>query len=429
MNNENKPTKVVVVGCGYVGLTAAACLADLGHVVVGVENNADRLASLRQGKAPFFEPDLDALVASGQTGNRLSFTEDLTAAVVDADVVLISVPTPSLGDGAADLTIVESVVSTLSKSLPSGAVVVLKSTVPIGTSTQVVGWLGRSDVEVVANPEFLQAGQAVKAFQHPDRVVVGASNKEAGHKVAALYAGLNAPVIITDQRSAELIKYASNTYLALRLSFVNTVATLCEQGGGDATTVLAGMGLDHRIGSAFLQPGPGWGGSCFPKDTRALAAVIRNAEADDTMLEAALAANQKRLRQMVKVATQAVGGSLHGKKIAVLGLTFKAGTDDLRDSPSLAIAKGLVAAGAKVTSYDPMVSVSPEGARHAGSALEAAKEAEVVMVLTEWPEFTELDLSSLAEAMAGNQIIDTRGLLNKESCQDAGLTLWQVGKG
>jgi len=307
--------------------------------------------------------------------------------------------------------------------------VVLKSTVPIGTSTQVVGWLGRDDVEVVANPEFLQAGQAVNAFRHPDRVVVGASTKEAADQVAALYAGLDAPVVITDPRSAELIKYASNTYLALRLSFVNTVATLCEQGGGDATTVLAGMGLDHRIGPAFLQPGPGWGGSCFPKDTSALAAVIRQVGADDTLLEAALSANQQRLQQIVQVAAGAVGGSLKGKKVAVLGLTFKAGTDDLRGSPSLTIIEGLINAGAEVAGYDPMISNSVPGVQKEETALAAAQGAEVVMVLTEWPEFATLDLVALAETMSGHQVIDTRGLLNKESCQAAGLVLWQVGKG
>ena len=429
MNNENKPAKVVVVGCGYVGLTAAACLAELGHVVIGVENDVDRVVLLTQGKAPFFEPGLDDLVASGLAAGQISFTSDLTTAVTDVDVVLISVPTPSLGDGAADLTIVESVVASLATALPPGAVVALKSTVPIGTSAQVVSWLGRDDVEVVANPEFLQAGQAVNAFRHPDRVVVGASTKEAADQVAALYAGLDAPVVITDPRSAELIKYASNTYLALRLSFVNTVATLCEQGGGDATTVLAGMGLDHRIGPAFLQPGPGWGGSCFPKDTSALAAVIRQVGADDTLLEAALSANQQRLQQIVQVAAGAVGGSLKGKKVAVLGLTFKAGTDDLRGSPSLTIIEGLINAGAEVAGYDPMISNSVPGVQKEETALAAAQGAEVVMVLTEWPEFATLDLVALAETMSGHQVIDTRGLLNKESCQAAGLVLWQVGKG
>ena len=418
------------MGCGYVGLTAAACLADLGQNVVGVESDQLRLAALRRGRVPFFEPGLDDLVVAGLGSGDLSFTGDLDEAARTADVVLISVPTPSLADGSADLSKVRSVVATLADELPPRAVVALKSTVPVGTCAQVVGWMGRFDIEVVANPEFLRAGQAVTAFQNPDRVVVGASTPEAADAVAALYSALGAPYVYTDPRSAELIKYASNTYLAMRLSFVNTIATLCETGGGDAATVLEGMGRDRRIGPAFLQPGPGWGGSCFPKDTKALAAVARAVGADTTMLEATLAANEARFDQVAGLVASAAGGSLDGRRIGVWGLTFKAGTDDLRDSPALAVVDRLVAAGARVVAHDPMVEVSlRNGVEVVETPLAAASGARVLVVLTEWPEFATVDPATVAEVMAASNVVDARGVLDVGRYGAVGLSVAVPGKG
>ena len=429
MNEIAKQPLIAVVGCGYVGLTTAACLAEFGHEVVGVENSEERLQVLKEGRAPFFEKDLDALVKKGVSTGLLSFAETI-ADPAKVRVVFVCVPTPSAEDGSADLNIVRAVVENLSTKLSPGAVIVLKSTVPVGTNADVKKWLGRDDLHLVSNPEFLQAGRAVETFQNPDRVVIGAESEEAGDQVAALYEGMEVTVVRTDPQSAELIKYASNTYLALRLSFVNTLATLCEKGGGDASAVLKGMGLDARIGPAFLSPGPGWGGSCFPKDTRALSAVARGIGADTTLLEGSLLANQLRFDQVAAQVKEAVGGGLSGKHIGVLGLTFKAETDDLRESPALAVIERLLVSGARVTAYDPLVAESPlKDLEVVPSAAGAAQGVDAVVVLTEWPEFATLDLVALAETMSGHQVIDTRGLLNKESCQAAGLVLWQVGKG
>jgi len=428
MDTEQGRPAVVVVGCGYVGLTTAACLVELGRTVVGVDASSDRLDLLRQGRAPFFEADLDDLVASGLASGRLSFTDDLAGVAGGADVVFVCVPTPSADDGSADLSIVRSVVESLGRALPSGAVLVLKSTVPVGTSHDVSGWLDRPDVEVVANPEFLQAGRAVATFRNPDRVVVGADTAAAGDLVASLYDGMDAPIVRTDPRSAELIKYASNTYLAMRLSFVNTIATLCETGGGDAATVLEGMGRDRRIGPAFLQPGPGWGGSCFPKDTKALAAVARAAGADTTMLDATLAANEARFDQVAGTVATMVGGELEGCRVGVWGLTFKAGTDDLRDSPALAVVDRLVAAGARVVAHDPMVEVSPrDGVEVVDTPVEAATAASVLVVLTEWPVFAAVDPVAVVDVMAEPNMVDTRAVVAASDYRSVGVRVVRAG--
>ena len=426
--SRNK-TQITVVGCGYVGLTTASCLADLGHLVVGVDASLERLNLLEVGKVPFFEPGLDDLVNSGLHSGNLKFTKNLEHAVSESQFVFLCVPTPSLENGSADLSIIYSVSKEMKDALPSGSVVVIKSTVPVGTSSQVSDWISRPDVEVVSNPEFLQAGRAISAFQNPDRIVIGARTADAKERVSNLYTGLNSKILCTDPSSAELIKYASNTYLASRLTFVNTIAELCEKTQGDATTVLQGMGLDKRIGEAFLQPGPGWGGSCFPKDTQALIAVASEAGSDSAFLSAVLESNEARFTQIAKVVTQSLGDD-SGKKIAMLGLAFKAGTDDIRESPSLKIASLLLESGVKVVGYDPQVNMAPlQGLEMADSPEDAAKEADALLVLTEWKGFLGLDLPKLYQSMTGNLFIDTRNVFDKKDLVDAGFSVWRAGEG
>jgi len=426
--NENQ-THIAVIGCGYVGLTTAASLADLGHSVIGVEISPERLESLGHGKVPFFEPDLEELVNSGLKRNNLVFTSDLKSAVSQAQFIFVCVPTPSQDDGSADLSVVRSVSEAMSGSLVSRSIVILKSTVPVGTCAQVEEWIGRADVEIASNPEFLQAGRAVAAFKNPDRIIIGANTLDAREKVAELYAKISAPIVCTDSHSAELIKYASNAYLASRITFVNNIAELCERTGGEAATVLCGLGLDKRIGEAFLQPGPGWGGSCFPKDTRALISVATEAGSDITLLNAVLESNETRFAQIAAVISQSLNGDQE-RKVAMLGLTFKAGTDDLRESPSLKIASLLLESGVKIVGYDPHVTTAPlEGLEIVESVEEAIKNSDVLVVLTEWEGFADLDPSKLLELMKGKSIVDTRCVLDRQNFIEAGFSVWQTGQG
>jgi UDPglucose 6-dehydrogenase len=428
MLERNKEIKVSVIGCGYVGLTTAACLANLGHKVIGVETSLKRLTTLQKGQAPFFEKDLNGLVKAGMDKGNLLFTQDLNEATKLSEVVFICVPTPSAEDGSADLSILRTVIDGLSGTLAAGAIIVLKSTVPIGTNQKVGRWLGRNDIHIASNPEFLQAGRAVETFQNPDRIVIGSQSPEAVEKLAALYEGLQAPIVRTDAQSAELIKYASNTYLATRLSFVNTIATLCEKSGADATTVLEGMGLDKRIGTAFLLPGPGWGGSCFPKDTRALVAAAEEKNADTVLLQATLVANENRFDQVVERIEEQFEGNLQGVVVAQWGLTFKAGTDDLRESPALQIAQRLLAKGVKLQAYDPLVNeMENTEIQVCGSALEALNGADVLLVVTEWAEFAEIPAKEVTAKLKNPRVVDARGLLSRKSYLAAGAEIVSVG--
>jgi len=429
VGDVDRPT-VVVVGCGYVGLNTAAGLADLGAEVLGVEADPDRLDLLHAGRPSFFEPDLEELVAACVEAGRLSFMSDLRGAGEQADIAYVCVPTPESTDGSADLSIVEDVAHTLGEVMPSGSTVVLKSTVPVGTCDAVATWLARDDVDIVSNPEFLQAGRAVASFRSPDRIVIGSWTTEAGDRVERLFAGVDAPVVRTDPRSAELIKYASNAYLALRLSFVNTVAEMCELGGGNAWRVMEGMGLDRRIGTAFLQPGPGWGGSCLPKDVRAMAATGLAVGADMSLLDAARHLNERRFDQIVSQVEGALGGSIEGRRIAVWGLTFKAGTDDLRDSPALAVLGRLLDAGATVLAYDPMVRSAPdEGIVLCDTSEAAVVGAECLLVLTEWPEFADASASAAARTIARRLVVDARGVLDADRWMAEGFEVHTVGVG
>ena len=429
MEENEDQGHIAVIGCGYVGLTMAASLANLGHSVIGVEASLERLESLQEGKVPFFEPELEDLVNLGLEENRLVFTSDLKSAVSQVQFVFVCVPTPSQDDGSADLSVVRSVSKEMSDSLISGSIVILKSTVPIGTSVQVDEWIGRNDVEVASNPEFLQAGRAVAAFRNPDRIIIGANTLATREKVAELYVKVSAPVVCTDSRSAELIKYASNAYLASRITFVNNVAELCEKTGGEASNVLRGVGLDKRIGEDFLQPGPGWGGSCFPKDTRALISVAAEAGSDATLLNAVLESNETRFAQIAAVISESFTG--HEEiQIAMLGLTFKSGTDDLRESPSLKVASLLLNSGVKIVGYDPHIATTPlKGLEIVQSVEEAVKDSDALVVMTEWERFIDLDPGELIKLMKGRIIVDTRAILNSKNYVHAGFSVWQTGQG
>jgi UDPglucose 6-dehydrogenase len=403
--------RIGVVGAGYVGLTTAACLAHLGNRVVCADVDEAKVEELNRGRVPVHERDLPDLVAEGLRSGRLRFAVGNGEAVAGAEVVFLCVPTPTGADGAADVSAVDAVLDEVRPLLAPDCVVVVKSTVPVGTTERL-----RSTVDqpVVANPEFLREGHAVWDFLHPSRVVVGADDEAAGRRVAALYESSHAPVLVTDSTSAELVKYASNCFLAMKLSYVNTLAELCERLGADIDAVTDGMGLDDRIGRSFLAPGPGWGGSCLPKDTRALLATATGADVDFPLLRATISTNERQAERVVSAVRDAAGGSLAGTRIGLLGLTFKAGTDDLRDSPALTIAERLAAEGADLTGYDPCVRT--EDPRTApvsvvDSPYLAAKDVSVLVLLTEWPEFTELDWVRLGDEMRERAVVDTRNLL------------------
>lgn len=429
-----RASKVAVVGAGYVGLTTAVCLASLGHRVACADVDPRKVAALGRGRATIQEPGLTELLREGLESGRLEFTLGASAAAAEADIVFLCVPTPMSASGAADLEALESVVAELRDVLPPKCVVVNKSTVPVGTAVRVAGLLDREDVSVVSNPEFLREGSAIYDFLNPDRIVVGSADHDriGAERVAKLYAKVAAPVLVTDSASSEMIKYASNCYLATRLSFVNTIAELCEYLDADIDDVTRGMGYDARIGSAFLRPGPGWGGSCFPKDSVALQRTAESVGSEFLVLRAAIEANHRHQALVVDKVRKAVGGDLAGARIALLGLTFKAGTDDLRDSPALAIAGLLADEGAELVGYDPCVHSAVAGltdrVRIAGTAYHAAQGAEAIVLLTEWPEFRALDWPRIADRVGGRAVIDTRNHLDRLVLRRAGLSYQGIGR-
>jgi UDPglucose 6-dehydrogenase len=422
--------RIAVIGAGYVGLTTAACFARLGHQVVCSDVDETRVAALSRAEVGQHEPRLAELVGAGLREGRLRFVLGIPADVSDVDFVFLAVPTPTGEGGAADLSAVADVLAQTRDLLPAGCVVVIKSTVPVGTTTRVANLLGRRDMAVVANPEFLREGHAVEDFLHPQRIVVGAEDEASALRVLSLYAGTDAPAVITGSASAELVKYASNCFLAMKLSYVNTLAELCEEVGADIEDVTEGMRLDERIGSAFLDPGPGWGGSCLPKDTRALLSTSESVDVDFSLLRAAIDTNTHQVRRVAGKIRDAVGGSLAGVRIAILGLTFKAGTDDLRDSPALAVAELLAAEGAVLTGYDPCVPKGscPGPVRVVDAPHLAARDASAIVVLTEWPEFADLDWTRMAEEIRHPVVVDCRDLLPAEKVEAAGFRLIVTGK-
>jgi UDPglucose 6-dehydrogenase len=432
---------VGVVGAGYVGLTTAACLAHLGHRVICADLDADRVAQLRRGEIPIVEEGLSAIVEATMADGRLTFEVGAATAAADADVVFLCVPTPQGPDGGADLRFIEAAAAEIAPVLRPGALVVNKSTVPVGSARAVEDVLQRPDVAVVSNPEFLREGTAVRDFLEPDRVVIGADDRAAGERLAEVYAPLRASVLITDPASAETIKYAANGFLAMKISFVNAIAAMCEAVGANVDDVVEGVGSDERIGRAFLKPGPGWGGSCLPKDSKALVKIAADYGYDFTMMKGVIDVNEEQSRRMVGKVRTALGvgpgGGLRGAVVGVLGLTFKAGTDDLRDSPSLTLVRSLLASGARVRAFDPTVGGVAGGSKAAiltgielaGDPIEAARDARVLVVATEWPEFAKLDLAELAGAMAADAVIvDTRNLLDPATVRAAGLGYDGVGR-
>jgi len=419
--------RVAVIGAGYVGLTTAACLVHLGHVVCCSDCDTARVDLLRSGRIPIFEEGLEDLIRTGLASGHLAFGADNTWAVEDAEFTLLCLPTPEGPDGGPDMSFVEAVATEIGPHLRNESIVVNKSTVPVGSADAVGRVLGRSDVRVVSNPEFLREGSAVHDFLHPDRIVIGALDEETAVRVSRLFAGTNAPVVFTNPATAETIKYASNAFLAAKVSFVNAVAALCEAVGADIRQVCIGMGLDPRIGSRFLHPGPGWGGSCFPKDSVALVRIAEEAGYDFSLLKGVIAVNQEQFDRVVRKAARLAGGSLSGVCVGLWGVTFKAGTDDLRFSPALEIAKRLREAGATVTAYDPTLRGPLEGIKVVLDAYVACEGASVVVLATEWDEFRWLDFDKVGSVMARRAIVDARNLLDPAALRLAGFEYEGIG--
>ncbi|MBK6857266.1 MAG: UDP-glucose/GDP-mannose dehydrogenase family protein [Microthrixaceae bacterium] len=423
------------MGTGYVGLTTGACLAHLGHRVVCADVVPAKVEALSKGEVPILEAGLDELVHEGLHSGLLSFVLGAAPAVAEAEFIYLCVPTPQGEDGSADLSYIQAAAAEIGPHLRPESVVINKSTVPVGSTRVVEQALGRSDVAVVSNPEFLREGSAVHDFLHPDRVVIGADDQSAAIRVAGLYLGLPAPLQVTDPASAETIKYASNAFLATKISFVNAIAAVCEAVGADVNDVVLGMGYDKRIGDAFLRPGPGWGGSCFPKDSRALVRIAEDAGYDFDLLKGVITVNEEQFERVADKVERMVGGSLSGVTVAVWGLTFKARTDDLRDSPSLQVVRRLLERGATVQAFDPAVEVAQgetdqrlAGISLAADAYGAVEAAAALVVLTEWDDFRWVDFDKVLGAMVSPRVVDARNLLDRGALQRRGFDYEGIGR-
>ncbi|MGU3422017.1 UDP-glucose dehydrogenase family protein [Methylobacterium sp. D54C] len=436
--------RIAMIGAGYVGLVSGACLADFGHTVVCIDRDPDKIASLNAGRMPIYEPGLDVLVAENVRQGRLAFRATMRDAVAEADAVFIAVGTPSRrGDGFADLSYVFDAAREIAGSLSGFTVVVTKSTVPVGTGDEVERIIRETNPEaqfaVASNPEFLREGAAIADFKRPDRIVVGAEEARAEAVMREVYRPLylnQAPIMVTSRRTAELTKYAANAFLAAKITFINEVADLCEAVGADVQAVARGIGLDNRIGSKFLHAGPGYGGSCFPKDTLALVKTAQDAGTPLRLVETVVAVNDQRKRAMARKVIKACGGSVRGKTIAILGLTFKPNTDDMRDAPALAIVAGLQDAGAVVRAYDPegmeQARILMPAVDYAENAYACAEGADAVVIVTEWNAFRALDLDRLRQAMSSGEaapvLIDLRNIYDPASAARHGFTYCGVGR-
>jgi len=423
-------TQIAVIGTGYVGLSTGVGMAELGHTVVGADIDAAKVKSLTSGISPIAEAGMNEGIAHNVSAGRLSFTTDVIGSMETADVVFLCLPTPQGDDGSADLSYIEAVARQIGPHLAPGTVVVNKSTVPVGSSVQVGHWLGRTDVSVVSNPEFLRQGTALQDFLNPTRVVVGGDNEAAVEKVASLYAAVDAPILRMNAASAEALKYAANSFLATKLTFVNAIADICELVGADVFDVVSGLGLDPRIGDQFLNPGPGWGGSCFPKDTRALVKIAEGNGYDFALLRGVIQTNDEQYERIALKVVEVCGGSVAGKTIASWGLTFKANTDDLRDSPAIAILSTLKDMGATIRAYDPAargVEMLPWVER-CDSALEACEGADALAVLTEWPEFAAITPADVASRLSSPVVVDGRNVLNPQQWKSSGFQYRGVGR-
>jgi UDPglucose 6-dehydrogenase len=432
--------RIAMIGTGYVGLVSGACFSDFGHDVICVDRDAGKIDRLKKGEVPIFEPGLEALIAKNTAAGRLSFTTNLAEAVDGAEAVFIAVGTPTRrGDGHADLTYVMGAAEEIGRALTDYAVVVTKSTVPVGTNRKVAEVIKAANpgakFDVASNPEFLREGAAIDDFMHPDRVVVGVESGKAKKVMAELYRPLSLrefPMVYTGLESAEMIKYAANAFLATKITFINEIAALCEKVGADVKAVAKGMGMDGRIGDKFLHAGPGYGGSCFPKDTKALARIGQDHAAPMQIVEAVIKVNDEVKRRMIDKIVELCGGTVRDKTIAILGVTFKPNTDDMRDAPSLTIVPALVGAGAKVRVSDPQGQHEGEallpGVKWIDNPYQAANDADLVVLLTEWNEFRGLDLAKLARKMATPQMADLRNIYDRDEVMEAGFTAY-VGIG
>lgn len=424
--------KIAMIGTGYVGLVSGVCFSDFGHEVVCVDNNPDKIEMLERGEVPIYEPGLDDLMAKNVAAGRLSFSGDLAASVAGADAVFIAVGTPTRrGDGHADLTFVYAAAEEIGNAMSGYTVVVTKSTVPVGTNRQVRNIIEKTnpkaEFDVASNPEFLREGAAIDDFMRPDRVVVGVENETAGQVMNDVYRPLflrDFPVVMMDLESAEMAKYAANAFLATKITFINEMAALCEKVGADIKQVSKGMGLDGRIGNKFLHAGPGYGGSCFPKDTSALARIGQEHAVPMQITETVIKVNNEVKRRMIDKIQDICGDSFNGKIIAVLGVTFKPNTDDMRDAPSLTIVPALVGGGAKVRVVDPQGRSEGEdllpGVKWCNDAYKACCKADAVVILTEWNEFRALDLKRLAKKMASPNMADLRNIYSAKEAKRAG---------
>jgi nucleotide sugar dehydrogenase len=433
--------RIAMIGTGYVGLVSGACFADFGHVVTCIDKDLSKIERLKSGEIPIFEPGLDQLVAQNVREQRLFFTGDAAEAVRDAEAVFIAVGTPSRrGDGHADLSYVYAAAREIAAMIDGFTVIVTKSTVPVGTGDEVERIVRDvrpdADFAVVSNPEFLREGAAIEDFKRPDRVVVGTTDPRAQDVMRALYRPLevnNTPILFTSRRTSELIKYAGNAFLAMKITFINEMADLSEKVGADVLEVARGIGLDSRIGAKFLNPGPGYGGSCFPKDTLALVRTAENYGAPVRLIETTVAINDSRKKGLAARVQAAMGGAVAGKTIAVLGLTFKPNTDDMRDAPSLDLVPGLQAMGASIRAFDP------EGSQEAAKLLdnvvyamnpyECATGADALVVVTEWDQFRGLDLTRIKQAMTGDVLVDFRNIYRRATAQAAGFRYTGIGRG
>ena len=432
--------RIAMIGTGYVGLVSGACFSDFGHDVTCVDKDEGKIDALKRGVMPIFEPGLDQLVERNVRGGRLSFTTDLPEGVADADAVFIAVGTPSRrGDGHADLSYVFGATEEIARALRKPAAVVTKSTVPVGTGDEVERIIRETAPDakawVVSNPEFLREGAAIDDFKRPDRIVVGTDDEEAADVMREIYRPLylnKAPLVFTSRRTAELIKYAANAFLATKITFINEIADLCEAVGADVQDVSRGIGLDNRIGPKFLHAGPGYGGSCFPKDTLALLKTAEDAEAPLRIVEAVVKVNDGRKRAMGRKVIQALGGDARGKTVGLLGLTFKPNTDDMRDAPSLSIVQALQDAGAEVRGYDPegIEQARPmmPGVEFCDDPYACADGADAVVLVTEWDVLRALDLKRLAGRMAQPVLVDLRNVYPPEDVEEAGLRWYGVGR-
>jgi UDPglucose 6-dehydrogenase len=432
--------RIAMIGTGYVGLVSGACFSDFGHEVICVDKDAAKIARLQAGEVPIYEPGLEALLAKNAAAGRLSFTTDLAAAVDGAEAVFIAVGTPTRrGDGHADLSYVMAAAAEIGEAMTGYAVVVTKSTVPVGTNRKVAEALRaanpEADFDVASNPEFLREGAAIDDFMRPDRVVIGVETGKARKVMAELYRPLSLrdfPVVYTDLESAEMIKYAANAFLATKITFINEIAALCERVGADVKAVARGMGMDGRIGDKFLHAGPGYGGSCFPKDTKALARTGQDFAVPLQIVETVIKVNEEVKRRMIDKIVDLCDGTMRDKTIAILGVTFKPNTDDMRDAPSLTIVPALVGAGVKVRICDPQGRNEGEallpGVKWVDNPYQAATGADLLVLLTEWNEFRGLDLTKLARKMVSPKMADLRNVYDPDEVREAGFTAY-VGVG